>query len=58
MAYADYIDMLTLTEELFRSLSKELFNGSEKVIIPQFDINHKAGDAPKKVLELDFSKPF
>ena len=39
MAYADYMDMMTLTEELFRSLSKELFKGSEKVIIPQFDIN-------------------
>ena len=39
MAYADYMDMMTLTEELFKSLSKELFKGSEKVIIPQFDIN-------------------
>ena len=38
MAYADYMDMMTLTEELFKSLSKELFK-SEKVIIPQFDIN-------------------
>ena len=39
MAYADYMDMMSLTEELFKSLSKELFKGSEKVIIPQFDIN-------------------
>lgn len=58
MAYADYMDMVTLTEELFKTLSKELFQGSEKVIIPQFDINQRAGDAPQKVLELDFSKPF
>jgi len=46
MAYADYMDMVTLTEELFKTLSKELFLGSEKVIIPQFDINQRAGDAP------------
>lgn len=46
MAYADYMDMVTLTEELFKTLSKELFQGSEKVIIPQFDINQRAGDAP------------
>ena len=39
MAYADYMDMMSLTEELFKSLSKELFKGSEKVIIPQLDIN-------------------
>lgn len=46
MAYADYMDMVTLTEELFKTLSKELFQGSEKVIIPQFDINQRAGDSP------------
>ena len=39
MAYTDYMDMMSLTEELFKSLSKELFKGSEKVIIPQFSIN-------------------
>jgi lysyl-tRNA synthetase class II len=39
MAYADYFDMVVLTEEMFKELSKELFNGAEKVMIPQFDIN-------------------
>lgn len=34
MAYADYLDMATLTEEMFRELSKELFSGAEKVMIP------------------------
>lgn len=27
MAYADYMDMLDLTEDLFKSLAKKLFNG-------------------------------
>jgi len=34
MAYADYHDLITLTEDLFKGLAKELFNGQEKVIIP------------------------
>jgi lysyl-tRNA synthetase class 2 len=58
MAYADYLDMAALTEEMLKELSKELFNGKEKVMIPQFDINQKTGDAPQKILEIDFSKPF
>jgi lysyl-tRNA synthetase class 2 len=41
MAYADYTDLLTLTEDLFKSLAIELFNGNKKVIIPQWSINEK-----------------
>ena len=55
MAYADYTDLLTFTEELFKSLAVELFNGNQKVIIPQWSINEKK---TVKTLELDFSKPF
>lgn len=49
---------MTLTEELFKGLAKELFDGQEKIIIPNFDINHKTGETVSKVLELDFTKPF
>jgi len=58
MAYADYQDLITLTEDLLKGLARELFNGQEKVIIPQFNINHKSGESVSKVVELDFSKPF
>lgn len=58
MAYADYQDLITLTEELFKGLARELFDGQEKIIIPNFDINHKTGEKITKVLELDFTKPF
>ena len=40
-AYADYTDLLTLTEDLFKSLAMELFNGNQKVLIPQWSINEK-----------------
>jgi lysyl-tRNA synthetase class 2 len=53
MAYADYRDLLALTEDLFKGLARELY-GSEKVIVPQFDVSQKTS----KVLELDFSRPF
>lgn len=53
MAYADYQDLLALTEDLFKGLARELY-GSEKVIVPQFDVSQKTS----KVLELDFSRPF
>lgn len=58
MAYADYRDLMTLTEELFLSLSKELFNGESKVAIPQFDIQAKNDKASLKMIEFDFAKPF
>ena len=38
MAYADYRDLITLTEDLLSKLSMELF-GSTKVLIPQFDMD-------------------
>ena len=38
MAYADYRDLMTFTEELMRSLCRSLYN-SEHVMIPQFDLH-------------------
>jgi lysyl-tRNA synthetase class 2 len=38
MAYADYRDLILLTEDLLKKLSIELY-GSDHVLIPQFDIN-------------------
>jgi len=55
MAYSDYTDLLTLTEDLFKSLATELFNGSQQVIIPQWSISDRK---TVKALELDLSKPF
>lgn len=40
MAYADYKDLVTLTEDLLGKLAVELF-GSKKVLIPQFDLDQK-----------------
>jgi len=40
MAFADYRDLVLLTEHLLKSLCVELY-GSEHVLIPQFDIEHK-----------------
>ena len=56
MAYADYQDLMDMTEEMLKGLCKKLFDGQEKVIIPQFDIHAKHGN--NEVVELDFSKPF
>jgi lysyl-tRNA synthetase class II len=38
MAYADYRDLITMTEDLLGKLAIELF-GSTKVLIPQFDMD-------------------
>lgn len=40
MAYADYRELIELTEDLLSKLSIELF-GSTKVLIPQFDMDQK-----------------
>jgi lysyl-tRNA synthetase class 2 len=40
MAYADYRDLITMTEDLLGKLAIELF-GSTKVLIPQFDMDQK-----------------
>ena len=40
MAYADYQDLMTLTEELLRDLLVEI-HGSQKVSVPLFDIEAK-----------------
>ena len=43
MAYADYRDLILLTEDLLKALCREMYDGSEHVLVPQFDIDHKAG---------------
>jgi len=40
MAYADYRDLIVLTEDLLKSLCIELY-GSEHVLVPLFDIDYK-----------------
>ena len=40
MAYADYRDLITMTEDLLGKLAIELF-GCTKVLIPQFDMDQK-----------------
>ncbi|CDW91661.1 lysyl-trna synthetase [Stylonychia lemnae] len=66
MAYADYRDLITLTEDLLSKLSKELY-GTDHVLIPQFDMDQKlitkgdkAGEQVKetKVLEINFKGPY
>ena len=46
MAYADYRDLMDLTEDLLRKLCIELY-GTDHVMIPQFDINHKVENKGK-----------
>jgi lysyl-tRNA synthetase, class II len=43
MAYADFRDLIHLTEDLLKKLCIEMY-GSDHVLIPQFDIDKKAGD--------------
>ena len=38
MAYADYQDLISLTQDMLRKLSIELY-GSDHVMIPKFDIH-------------------
>jgi lysyl-tRNA synthetase class 2 len=59
MAYADYRDLITLTEDLLKKLCVELY-GSDHVLIPQFDIRRDQNDdkAEEKFVELDFREPF
>lgn len=56
MAYADYSDLLDLTEQMLRELAAEMFDGHTKVLIPQLDIQKKKSEVD--VLEIDFGKPF
>lgn len=39
MAYADYQDLMLMTEDMLKGLARHVFDGQEKVIIPQFDIH-------------------
>jgi lysyl-tRNA synthetase class II len=41
MAYADYRDLIKMTEEFLSALAIELY-GSDKVLIPQFDMEAKS----------------
>ena len=56
MAYADYRDLITMTEHMLKSLCMELF-GSERLLIPQFDIHHEKTQQ-QEILELDFRGEF
>lgn len=38
MAYADYRDLILMTEDMLKSLCKEIY-GSDHVLVPQFDIH-------------------
>lgn len=40
MAYADYRDLILMTEDLLKSLCLEMY-GSEHVLVPEFDIHQK-----------------
>ena len=66
MAYADYRDLMTMTEDLLSKLAVELF-GSTKVLIPQFDIdaevftrgeNSGQNSHEAKAVEYDFGGPY
>ena len=41
MAYADYRDLIKMTEEMLEALAIELYGGSQ-VLIPIFDLERKA----------------
>lgn len=51
MAYADYKDLIKLTEDMLSSMVKEL-TGSYKIKF------HPDPSTPEKVLEIDFSPPW
>ncbi len=66
MAYADYRDLITMTEDLLSKLAIELF-GSTKVLIPKFDMDAKvitrgenSGQTTHeaKAVEYDFGGPY
>lgn len=66
MAYADYRDLVTMTEDMLGKLAVELYGGT-KVLIPQFDMDQKTftrgdkqGESSKEVLtkEYDFGGPY
>ena len=52
MAYADYNDLMDLTEDMLSTMVKEL-TGSYKISFHPDPIDH-----PEKVLEIDFSPPW
>jgi lysyl-tRNA synthetase class 2 len=66
MAYADYRDLISMTEDILSKLAIELY-GSKKVLIPQFDMDQKiltrgekTGETKKECLikEYDFGGPY
>jgi lysyl-tRNA synthetase class II len=66
MAYADYRDLIPMTEDMLSKLATELF-GSSHVLIPQFDIDQKIitrgqhqGEALNQAdaLEFNFGGPY
>jgi len=61
-AYADYLDLFELTEQLLQGLAVELF-GTMTPEIPVWDIESKVNtttgqSTKRKVLKVDFSEPF
>ena len=66
MAFADYRDLVAMTEDLLEKLALELF-GATRVLVPQFDIDQRrvtkgaeAGRAADdaRALEFDFKGPY
>jgi len=51
-AYADYNDLMVLTEEFLSSLVKEITGGSTKILY------HPEGKDSAKVFEIDFTPPY
>ena len=58
MAFADYRDLILMTEDMLKSLCIEIY-GSEYVLVPQFDIHQKDTEGYEpKFMELDFRGSF
>ena len=60
MAYADYNDLMDLTEDMLSSMVKEI-SGSYKIKYHPQDVNpekNEKGEIIEKVVEIDFTPPW